>query len=414
MSGATAGVGIHATSPHDLIAAAVAEVDGELVALRRDLHAHPEPSWEEHRTSAVLLERLRAAGLAAEIAPVGTGVICDVGAPAGSGPLVAIRGDIDALRLADEKDVPYRSTIDGVCHGCGHDVHAASTLGAALALSAAMSQSGTPGTVRVIFQPAEESVPGGASALVEAGVLDGVQAMFGLHVDPSNHVGTVAVSPGLVTSAADQITVRMYGPGGHTGRPHETIDLVHLAARVVVDLPMGLGRMTDPRDGLNLTFGSIQVGDAPNVVPTEATVLGSLRASGRGAWAAAEKLLPRLLAGLIEPFGASFDLEHRRGAPPIENDPWAVSRVRLAAEAVVGAGSVVPSGQSAGGEDFSWYGEVAPLGYLRLGVRPVGGPRVDLHAGTFDVDEAAIGIGARVLAGTALEALLDLAGTGSN
>lgn len=401
------------TSPHDLIAAAVAAIEPDLVALRRDLHAHPEPSWEEHRTTEVILGQLRSAGLVAEVSPLGTGVICDVGAPIGSGPLVAIRGDIDALRLVDEKDVPYRSTVEGVCHGCGHDAHAALSVGAARALAVTLAELGLPGTVRVLFQPAEEAVPGGASALVEAGVLDGVQAVFGIHADPSNPVGTIAVSPGLITSAADQIEIRLHGPGGHTGRPHETVDLVHLAARVVVDLPLGLGRLTDPRDGLNLTFGAIQAGDAPNVIPTEARVLGSLRASGRGAWAAAEGLLPRLLAGLVEPFGASFELDHRRGAPPIDNDPWAVSRVRLAAAAVVGAEAVIPSGQSAGGEDFSWYGEVAPLGYLRLGVRPLGGPRVDLHAGTFDVDEAAIGIGARVLAGAAIEALRDLADDGS-
>ncbi len=395
---------------HGGVAAVIGRLEPELVALRRDLHAHPEPSWEEHRTTEVLRARLVAAGLDPVVAPTGTGVICDVGAPAGTGPIVAIRGDIDALRLVDEKDVPYRSTVPGVCHACGHDLHAAATVGAALALAEVLATSGAPGTVRVLLQAAEESVPGGAVALVDAGVLDGVQAVFGLHADPSNPVGTVAASPGLITSAADQVEIRLAGPGGHTGRPHETIDLVHLAARVVVDLPMGLGRLTDPRDGVNLTFGSIRVGDAPNVVPTEAVVLGSLRSSGRGAWDAAPELLPRLLAGIVDPFGAAWELDHRRGAPPIVNDPWAVDRARAAAAAVVGDVSVVAAGQSAGGEDFSWYGEVAPLGYLRLGVRPPGGPRVDLHAGTFDIDEAAIGIGARVLAGAALEALVDLAG----
>lgn len=399
-------------SPHDLVAAVVAGLEPELIALRRDLHAHPEPSWGEHRTTQVLLDRLRAAGLPAVVAAPGTGVVCDVGPGAGdpaAGPIVAIRGDIDALRLPDTKAVPYRSTVEGMCHACGHDLHATAALGAALALAATMEAAGIDGTVRVLLQPAEEAVPGGASALVAAGVLDGVQAVFGLHSDPSLDVGRVGVSAGPITSAADQVTIDLRGPGGHTGRPHQTADLVHIAARVVVDLPMGLGRLSDPRDGLNLTFGSIRAGNAPNVVPTEARILGSLRASGRGAWEAAPDHLPRLLAAIVEPLGASWSLDHQRGAPPIVNDPWAVDRVVAAATEVVGADAVGPTAQSAGGEDFSWYGEVAPLGYLRLGVHRPGSERVDIHASAFDVDERAVALGARVLAGAALEALVDLA-----
>nr|WP_256444563.1 amidohydrolase [Aquihabitans sp. G128] len=373
--------------------------------MRRDLHAHPELSWQEHRTTAVLRDRLLAAGLPAVVAPMGTGVVCDVGR---GGPIVAIRGDIDALRLPDTKDVPYRSTVEGACHACGHDLHASATLGAALALAATLEASGTPGTVRVLLQPAEEAVPGGASALVAAGVLDGVQAVFGLHADPSLEVGRIGASAGPITSAADQLEVRLKGPGGHTGRPHQTADLVHIAARVVVDLPMSLGRLSDPRDGLNLTFGSIHAGNAPNVVPTEARILGSLRASGRGAWEAAPRHLPALLAAIVEPLGATWELDHQRGAPPIVNDPWAVGLVARAGSAIVGADHLGPTQQSAGGEDFSWYGDLAPLGYVRLGVHRPGTDRVDIHASSFDLDERAIALGARLLAGAAFEALLDL------
>ncbi|MBX3285500.1 MAG: amidohydrolase, partial [Actinobacteria bacterium] len=167
-------------------------------------------------------------------------------------------------------------------------------------------------------------------------------------------------------------------------------------------------RLSDPRDGLNVTFGAIEAGHAANVIPTEARVQGSLRASGRGAWEAASAHLPALLAAIVEPLGATWELEHRRGAPPIINDPWAVGAVERAGVAVVGSEGVGPTAQSAGGEDFSWYGEVAPLGYFRLGVHQDGTDRVDLHAGTFDVDEAAIALGARLLAGAAAEALADL------
>lgn len=400
-------------SPHDLVAAVVAGLELELIALRRDLHAHPEPSWAEHRTTAVLRDRLVAAGLPAVVAPPGTGVVCDIisGGSRGAGPagpIVAIRGDIDALRLPDTKDVPYRSTVEGMCHACGHDLHTAATVGAALALAATLEVSGIVGTVRVILQPAEEAVPGGASALVAAGVLDGVQAVFGLHADPANPVGTVGVSAGPITSAADQLEIRLHGPGGHTARPHQSADLVHIASRVVVDLPMALGRLCDPRDGMNVTFGSMHAGIVANVIPTEARLLGSLRASGRGAWEAVPELLPRLLAAIVEPLGATWELDHQRGAPPIVNDPWAVSKVARAATAVVGAESVGPTVQSAGGEDFSWYGDVAPLGFLRLGVHRPGTERVDIHVGSFDLDEAAVALGARVLAGSAIEALVDL------
>lgn len=387
------------------VAACIDALEAELVALRQDLHAHPEPSWEEHRTTKVLLDRLHQAGISAEVGPTGTGVICDLGT---SGPLVAIRGDIDALRMHDTKEVPYRSTQPGLCHACGHDLHAVSTLGAALAIHHVLAASAAPGRVRVILQPAEEAVPGGAASLVEAGVVDDVDAVFALHADPSRAVGTVAVSAGAITSAADQLEIRLHGPGGHTGRPHQTADLAHIAARVVVDLPMSLGRLSDPRDGLNLTFGSIQVGDAPNVIATEARLLGSLRASGRGAWEAAPPLIDRLLAAIVEPLGATWTSEHRTGAPPIVNDAWAVHQVQQAAASVVGPDHVLPAEQSAGGEDFSWYGERARLGYFRLGVWDPAGLRVDLHAGGFDLHEGAIAIGAKVLAGAALSALADL------
>ncbi|MCU1354853.1 MAG: N-acyl-L-amino acid amidohydrolase [Acidimicrobiales bacterium] len=389
---------------HEL-AGIVLALEPELVALRRDLHAHPEPSWQEFRTTEVIRARLAAAGLSPEVAKIGTGVMCDVGT---GGPMVAIRADIDALRLTDTKDAPYRSTVEGVCHACGHDLHAAATLGAGLALAQVLAAHDGAGRVRLIFQPAEEAIPSGASALVAEGVMDGVDAAFSLHVDPSHPVGTVAVSAGPITSTADQLEIRLKGPGGHTGRPHQTADLAHIAGRIVVDLPAALSRLTDPRDGVNLTFGSIQVGDAANVVATDARLLASLRTTGRGAWDLAPGLLRRVLAGIVEPLGATWELDHNRGAPPIVNDPWAVSVIERVAGHVLGPDRVGPTVQSGGGEDFSWYGEHAPVGYLRLGVATPGAPLVDIHAGSFDLDERAIALGARVLAGTALEALADL------
>lgn len=390
---------------HELVGGVVSSVEDELIALRSDLHAHPELSWSEHRTTRALMDRLEMAGLAPEVAPTGTGVICDIG---NGDPVVMIRGDIDALPVLDVKSVPHRSTVEGACHACGHDVHATAALGAGLAASAALAVLDLPGTVRLVLQPAEEAIPSGAKALVEAGVADGVSAAFALHSDPSLPVGRVRISGGPMTSAADQLRIVLRGPGGHTGRPHQTVDLVHLAAQVVVGLPVGLGRMSDPRDGVNVTFGSIQTGHAPNVIPNEAVLLGSLRASGRPSWEQAPPKVRSLLAALVEPFGGDWELEHNQGAPPVVNHPWAVGMTRLAAEAVVGADAIDAAAQSAGGEDFSWYGEHAPLCYFRLGVALPGEPEVDLHSGAFDAQPAAIAIGARILAGAALEALADL------
>lgn len=392
---------------HDAVAAVVAGVADELVALRRDLHAHPEPSWEEHRTTEVVGRALTAAGIACRPAATPTGLLCDLGDPPEAGtPLVVLRADIDALRMPDVKDVPYRSTHPGVCHACGHDLHTAAAVGAARALARVLSRG--QGRVRVVFQPAEEAIPSGARALAGAGTVDGARAVFALHCDPQLQVGQVGLSEGPITSAADQLEITLRGPGGHTARPHRSTDLVNVAARLAVDLPAALDRLTDPRDAVNLTFGALHVGDAPNVIPTEAVLRGSLRAGGRHGWEEAARLLPGLVASIVDVRGATWDLDHRQGAPPVVNDPWATEVMGRAARAVVGETRVVPTRQSGGGEDFSWLTEHAPGAFLRLGVTPPGRPPVDIHTAAFDVDEAAIALGARVLAGAALEGLAAL------
>jgi amidohydrolase len=292
-----------------------------------------------------------------------------------------------------------------VCHGCGHDLHTAAAVGAALALDQVLEPG--QGRVRVVFQPAEEAIPSGARPLAEAGVVDGAVAIFALHCDPRHDVGRVALSPGPITSAADMVEITLTGPGGHTARPHRTADLVNVVARLAVELPALLDRLTDPRDGVNLTFGAISAGTAPNVIPSTAVVQGSLRASGRAGWEDAAKLLPGLVASIVEPLGATWDLDHRVGAPPVDNDPWATRVLGRAATAVVGASGVLPTRQSGGGEDFAWFLDRVPGALIRLGVTTPGREAIDIHAGAFDVDEAAIALGARVLAGAALEALAE-------
>jgi amidohydrolase len=378
----------------------LAEHESELVALRRRLHAHPELGRQEHVTTALLCEQLAAGGLSPRVLDVGTGVVCEVGDA--DGPLVVLRADIDALPLHDEKDVPYRSQVDGACHACGHDVHTAVLLGAGLALHAL----GAPGRVRLVFQPAEEQMPGGGLDVIAQGLLDGASAAFALHCDPSLEVGRVGLRSGALTAAADAVEVRLTGPGGHTSRPHNTVDLVHALAAVATGLPDALSRAVDPRAGLSMVWGQVSAGNAPNAIPREGVLRGTLRVLDRAAWDSAPELVERLIVQLVAPFGAHASVRYDRGVPPVVNDPAATTLLSAAVTTALGAAAAVPTLQSMGGEDFAWYLERVPGAMARLGVRPPGSLRpMDLHQPSFDVDEAAIAVGVRVLVTAALAAL---------
>ena len=374
----------------------------ELVAFRRDLHAHPELGRQEHRTTAVIADRLRAAGLSPRVLAVGTGLVCDVGT--GDGPLVVLRADIDALPLQDSKDVGYRSTVAGVCHACGHDVHTTVVLGAGLALAASPPPSGT---VRLLFQPAEEVMPGGALDVLAEGWLDGAAAVFALHCDPSLEVGRVGLRAGPITGAADMLTVRLTGPGGHTSRPHNTVDLVHALSTLATGLPDALSRLVDPRAGLCLVWGHISAGVAANAIPREGVLRGTLRVLDKNVWQEAPDLVRRLVDGLVAPYGALATVTYDRGVPPVVNEPAANAVLTAAVTSTLGAAAAVPTLQSLGGEDFSWYLEKVPGAMARLGVRPPGTERsLDLHQSAFDVDEDAIAVGVVVLEAAARSVLL--------
>ena len=374
----------------------------ELIAVRRDLHAHPELGRHEHRTTALLNDRLEAAGLSPKLLSSGTGLVCDVGAP--DGPVVVLRADIDALPLDDEKLVPYRSTNVGVCHACGHDVHTAAVLGAGLALAEAAHS--LEGRVRLVFQPAEELMPGGALDVLADGWLDGVSSVFGLHCDPALEVGRVGLKSGAITAAADVLQVRLTGPGGHTSRPHNTVDLVHVLSTVATGLPDALGRLVDPRAGLCLVWGHVSAGVAHNAIPRTGVLKGTLRVLDKSAWHGAPAMVQRIVDGLVAPFGAHAEVTYERGVPPVVNEPSATALMAAAVRSALGSGSAVPTVQSLGGEDFAWYLDHVPGSMARLGVKPPGQERPhDLHQGSFDVDEEALPVAVRVLVATALAAL---------
>jgi amidohydrolase len=372
----------------------------ELVAVRRHLHAHPELGFAEHETTAFLEERLTAAGLRPRRLEAGTGLVCDVGDDV-DGPVVVLRADIDALPLADLKDVPYASTRDGLCHACGHDVHTTVLLGVALALA---SLDLLPGTVRCVFQPAEEQVPGGGLEVVDQGVLAGATRAFALHCDPSLQAGKVGLRTGSITAACDRVEVTLTGPGGHTARPHLTVDLVHALGLVVTEVPGLLSRLVDPRSSLSLVWGAVSAGVAANTIPEIGQLRGTLRVLDRSVWNEAEDLVRRLVTEVAAPSGAAVSIEYVRGVPPVVNDPRSVALFRSAALETVGSEGIALSPQSMGGEDFGWFAEVLPIALARLGTHGSGEP-LDLHRGTFDVDERAIGVGVRLMARTALHAL---------
>jgi amidohydrolase len=385
------------------LSAFLATHNAELVHLRRHLHAHPELGRAERETTALVARRLEAVGLRPRLLPIGTGLTCDVGNA--DGPLVALRADIDALPLQDEKDVPYRSTVPGVCHACGHDVHTTVLLGVGLALAAQAEQ--LPGRVRLIFQPAEETLPGGSLEVISAGMLDGVDVIYALHCDPKLEVGRLGVRVGAITAASDKVQVHLSGPGGHTARPHLTADLVYLISRVVTDLPATLERLVDPRVALNLTFGAISSGTVHNAIPTTAVAKGTLRVLDRSVWGEAQKLVERVLEATMGPFPqVTYHLDYERGSPPVVNDERATALLATAARRAIGDETVFTAQQSMGGEDFSWYLEDVPGAMARLGVR-IPGTDLDLHAAQFDVDERAIAVGVRILAQAAVDALVD-------
>jgi amidohydrolase len=379
----------------------------ELIAFRRDLHAHPELGYHEHRTTSRVALRLAAAGLRPVTLPKGTGLIVDIGDPVAGhpGPLVALRADMDALPITDEKNVPYRSMVGGVCHACGHDVHTTVLLGTGLFLAGQAAAGTLPGRIRLIFQPAEE-VPGGALDVMAAGGIASVDRIFALHCDPRLDVGKVGTRSGPITAACDKIRVRVTGPGGHTARPHLTADLVYALGKIVTELPAALSRRVDPRSSLSLVWGRVSAGTAANAIPDDGIAEGTVRCLDDEAWHEAPDLLKALIESVASAYGVIAELHYERNVPPTVNEAVSTAILESAAAQLLGPDCVVPAPQSLGGEDFAWLLESVPGSLARLGTRTPGSSEdFDLHQATFDVDERAIAVGVRLMAATALSAL---------
>jgi amidohydrolase len=388
------------------LAARLSPLVNRLVELRHDIHANPELAHQEFQTVAKVRKCLEDEGLK-PISVTQTGLICDVGSGA---DFIALRADLDALPIAERTDLPYASTVPGACHACGHDVHTTSLLGAGLLLHRADQAGLLPGRVRLIFQPAEEVLGGGAEDMLAAGCLEGATAAYALHCDPSLELGRIGCRVGPITSAADFISIKLKGTGGHTSRPHLSEDITFVLAQLAIQLPAVLSRRIDPRAGATLVWGQITAGDAPNVIPQSGLLAGTMRCQDVEAWRLLQDLISQAVYEICRPYGVAVDLDYRRGAPPVMNHPEAVRHIRAAATAEFGPESNFESAQSLGGEDFGWITDAGPGAMLRLGTRLGDGFRYELHQGDIVIDDNAVLLGSRILAAVALGHLGELRG----
>ncbi|BBY87657.1 amidohydrolase [Mycolicibacterium tokaiense] len=364
----------------------------QLVAWRRHIHRHPELGRQEFATTQFVAERLADAGLNPKVLPAGTGLTCDIGPE--HRPRIALRADMDALPMAERTNLPFASALPGVAHACGHDAHTAILLGAALALN---SVPDLPVSVRLVFQAAEELMPGGAIDAINAGVLAGVSRIFALHCDPRLAVGRVATIPGPITSAADSLEITLHSAGGHTSRPHLTSDLVYGLGALITGVPGILSRRVDPRHSTVMVWGAVNAGVAANAIPQLGTLAGTVRTASRETWLELEALVGEAVSSLLAPLGIAHSLQYNRGVPPVVNEEISTRIMTHAIEAI-GPEVLADTHQSGGGEDFSWYLEEVPGAMARLGVWSGQGPQLDLHQPTFDLDERALGVGVRVMA----------------
>ncbi len=300
--------------------------------------------------------------------------------------------------------MPYRSTIPGVCHACGHDVHTAALVGAGRVLHELHRTGDLPAPVRLVFQPAEESTPGGAIDVLDAGVIEGIDRIFALHCDPRADVGSVGLRVGAITGSADHLLVRMTGPGGHTARPHLTADLTYALARVVADVPLGALPPRRPARGPVAGVGPDHRRGRGQRHPAGRRGRGHRAVAGRARPGSRPRGWSRRRCGRsLAPYLVDVEVSYTRGVPPVVNDEASVAIQRMAAETMFGPFSVYEMEQSLGGEDFAWYLEKIPGALARIGVRTPGDGRVrDLHQGVFDADERAIGVGLRLFVGSAL------------
>lgn len=373
-----------------------------LVSLRRQLHQSPEPSGEERETSLRLYQDIGSLGPYVQLGPDGIGVIADWDLdqlPSGF-PLLALRADIDALRIHDEKDVAYRSKKDGLMHACGHDVHTTIMSGVVATICQMKKQGSLPWPVplRTIFQPAEE-ICQGADAMIKAGALDGVGAILATHVEPRLPVGTIGFREGVLTASCDEMRIQIVGQGGHAARPHESRDPICAAAALIQSLYLQIPRATDSLDSVVVTVGKIVGGHNFNVIPERVTLEGTVRTLDTAVRDNAVDHIRRIAAGVGQTSDTEITVEFGLNAPPVTNDARIIRMLQGITHEVYGPSAIRKIIRpSMGSEDFAFYLKTVPGAMLRIGVRSDAIGRHGLHTSLFDIDEEAMRVAIRVLA----------------
>ncbi|MFZ4630106.1 MAG: M20 metallopeptidase family protein [Bacteroidia bacterium] len=383
-----------------------------LVSDRRHLHQNPELSFEEVQTSAFVQERLRDLNIPFTSGIGGYGVVANLQGHS-PGPVVALRADMDALPIQEANEVPYASKVPGVMHACGHDVHTASLLGVAALLRSRTQD--FSGTVRFLFQPAEEKLPGGASLMIRDGALANPtpQAIYGQHVMPLLPAGTVGFRSGRYMASADEIRLTIRGKGGHAAMPHLNTDAVLIASHIVVALQQVVSRRANPTLPSVLSFGHIVGEGAYNVLPNDVRLRGTFRTMDETWRDQAHALIREIASGTASAMGAVCDVEIDRGYPMLFNHPESTALARSTAEAYLGPQQVVDLDLWMAAEDFAFYAQQIPATFYRLGTRnEAKGWVSSVHTSTFDVDESALPLGAGLMAAIALEQLASVPSAG--
>lgn len=375
----------------------------KVVRFRRYLHQHPELSYQEEKTAAFVANRLEEIGLEVKTQIGGLYGVTGLLRGAKSGPTVALRADLDALPIQDAKQAEYKSTVPGVMHACGHDGHTSILLGVAEILSEIRDE--IEGQVLFIFQPAEEVPPGGAVAMVQAGVMDQVDGVFGLHLWAPHLTGTIGVRSGELMAAADNFTIEIQGKGGHGGMPHQTTDPIVVASHLVIQLQSIVSRQIDPQKVAVISVCKIEAGDSHNVIPDTCKILGTVRTFDVGVRDFIIERMNDACEGISKVFGANCKLSYQYGYPAVINHPEQAELVRQVAADIVGHQEVKEVAPITGGEDFSYFLQQVPGAFCFVGCGHPDQYQGAHHHPGFDLDEESLKVGMELLATVAIRFL---------
>ena len=375
-----------------------------IVQIRHDIHQNPELSGQEEETRLLLKSILEAEGIPFKTFKNHYGIVADI-VKEPNLPTVAIRGDMDALPMPENSPKPYASQKEGIMHACGHDAHTAIALGCALALNSAKEQ--LPGNVRIIFQPSEEVLEGGSSQMIEDGALEGVSAIFGLHVYPYLKTGQIGYKYGVMMASADTFSFDIYGKTAHGARPHEGIDAVLVTAMAINSLNHIVSRRIDPIHPAVISMGKIEGGKAPNVICDFVTVAGTVRTVNESVRSRIPEMMEATIKGICEAMDAKYHFNYEFGPPELKNNDEMVEIVKEAAKEVVGEEGLVDLVDPVmGGEDFARYLQTVPGAFFRLGIcNEEKGTCVPQHNTRFDVDDDSLAIGMKILSFSSLKFL---------